>query len=129
MSIISSRNSATDPLSKFVGVFLPLQLSTSITIYGLVHNINKTKLIKKILLEWIEKNYSKKDEENYLSIISESLYQQYLEIQTTTHCMSYRQFTNTLLEELKNKGLPIPIIEILFKKLDILHIEHVNPKN
>jgi hypothetical protein len=111
----------TDPLTRYVGVHIPLRISSCLTIFSMAHNISKSNFMESVFNYWMDHNYSPEIEENYCIDIAKAMYSKFLDLQTTRRSLSYPMFADDIKRELEYKGLTIPNIRMILKHLDAEH--------
>jgi len=112
----------TDPMIKQIGAYVPLSVFSSITLYTLAKNWNKSSLISTILAKWMRENFTPKDENECIQIVAKNIHDYYGELKINRKStMSYEQFITLSIKELEIKGLTMTVIKAILIEIDILH--------
>jgi hypothetical protein len=106
-----------------VGAYLPLRISTTITIFSLAHELNKTNLMEQIFLEWIDRNYTQEVEMDCFQKIAEAMHGRYEELRQGIRSLTYSMFCEDLKKELLLKGLNYTHIQAIQKEFDRIHFQ------
>ena len=114
-----------NPVTKFVGVYIPLRIHSCLTIYSMANNISKSTLMEMTFQYWMDHIYTPEVEEQNYQVFSRMMYSKYLDLQVTRRSLTYTFFINEIKKELEYKGLTIPEIK---KILDGIDKEHEAPK-
>jgi len=113
-----------DPVTKFVGVHLPLRIHSCITLYSMANNINKSTLMEDIFSCWIDRSYTTEVEEKCYLDFSKMMFSKYLNLQVTRKSLPYSFFIQEVKKELEYKGLTIPVIKKILDYIDKEHEAH-----
>lgn len=123
MYLIRTKNKkVNDPVTKFVGVHLPLRIHSCITLYSLATNTNKSTLMESIFIRWIAQIYTAEVEEKCYVDFSKIMFSKYLDLKVTRDkSLPYTFFINEVKKELEYKGLTIPVIKKILEYIDAEH--------
>lgn len=122
--LIRTKNKKKSPLTKYMGAFMPLRIFTSFTIYCLAHDLNKSTLMEQVFTEWLDTNYTTKEEKNCYIAIANQMHKRYEELRLSRRSLTYSMFCEDLCKELSVKGLYYTIIQNIIKELDVIHFQH-----
>lgn len=125
--LIRTKNKkVNDPVTKFVGVHLPLRIHSCITLYSMANNMNKSTLMENIFNCWIDQVYTAEVEEKCYVDFSKMMFSKYLNLHDTRNkSLPYSFFIQEVKKELEYKGLTIPVIK---KILDYIDKEYASLK-
>lgn len=112
------------PVTKFVGVYIPLRIHSCLTLYSMANNISKSTLMEMTFQYWMEHIYTPEVEENCYLLFSRMMYDKYLALQVTRRSLSYPLFMHEVQRELEYKGLTIPVIKGILDGIDKEHLLH-----
>lgn len=115
----TSKTKSSDPLTKYVGAYLPVSITSRLDIYRIANDINRTKLFEAILKEWLDTNFDATVENQCIETIVERIYAQFVELKTIKRSLTYQSFISTLITEMEYKGLTTPMIKRILTQLDI----------
>jgi hypothetical protein len=116
MAILKNNSKRTE--HKLVGASLPLPVHSYLTIYTLAKGLSKTKIIKPIIEEWVDKH---KQKETEIQLIKEIInrYQLQWKLIKSSHPMNNLiEFKKCVEHELKEKGLLINDINLILKGIN-----------
>lgn len=113
-----------NPITKFVGVYIPLRIHSCLTLYSLANNLNKSTLMEMAFLFWMEHNYTLEVEEKSYLDFSKMMYSKFLELQITRKPLPYSVFMNEVKKELEYKSLTTTDIKKILDCIDKEHAEH-----
>jgi len=116
MTLIPKKISRNNKDVKFVGVHLPLQVNSYLTIYALANSISKSAIILEELKEWktIQEEIISIDE--MLDLIAGKAIGTFKEMKSKPEFHAGK-FFNSLNKELETKGIDIVTIEKILKKV------------
>lgn len=113
-----------DPVTKFVGVYIPLRIHSCLTLYSMANNLNKSTLMEMTFQYWLDNNFTPEVEEKCYLDFARIMYTKYLDLQVTRRSLSYTLFMNEMKKELEYKGLTIPVIKGILDGIDKEHLSH-----
>lgn len=110
-----------NPVTKFVGVYIPLRIHSCLTLYSMANNISKSTLMERTFQYWMDHIYTPEVEEQNYQTFSRMMYSKYLDLQVTRRSLTYTFFINEVKKELEYKGLTIPEIKKILDGIDKEH--------
>ena len=111
-----------DPVTKFVGAYIPLRIHSCLTLYSMANNLNKSTLMETAFNYWLENKFTPPVEEKSYLDFAHMMYSKYLDLQITRRSLSYTLFMNEMKKELEYKGLTIPVIKRILDSIDKEHL-------
>jgi len=118
---LNKKNKFGNPLSKFVGVYLPLRITNAVILNCLAFEISKTCFIETLLNEWIESYWTKEKQTEGIHLIATRLKINFDTLAKTQRSLTYGMYVSESKTELLNKGLTPDIIEKILTQFQKIH--------